>query len=511
MTQEAISFVENEIFEENRDDISSLSSFPNKVKNKHLVERFLREGNSIKSLLIWLENFDNTLDSFERDSVLTILRNAISDIDKKLTQQINAILHHDLFQALEASWRGMLYLIEQKDSNDKNQKIRIKVLDCCWVTLSKDITKAIEFDQSEFFKLVYNNEYDMSGGEPFGVLIGDYQLSHINKPGVASNDIDILKEISQTSAAAFSPFITSVHPSFFGADHFSDLASASNFDQTFKQLDYIRWNSLRETDDARFVGLTLPHILMRAPYKNDGSRIESFKFTEIIKEPETDHLWGNAAFAFGSVLIRSFSESGWFGQIRGMQPGKKTKGLVCDLPVCQYETDIYRGKSKPSVNLLVSDRSEKALSDHGFIPLSSVPGSEHLVFYSNSSVQKPQSYESLSASINARLSSMLQYILCVSRFAHYIKVLGREKIGSYHSAENCERELQQWLNQYTTASDSASDEIRSKYPLQSAKVQVKEMRGKPGHYYSIVQLQPHFQLDQMVSSIKLVTELTPRS
>jgi len=511
MTQEAISFVENEIFEENRDDISSLSSFPNKVKNKHLVERFLREGNSIKSLLIWLENFDNSLDSFERDNVLTILRNAISDIDKKLTQQINAILHHDLFQALEASWRGMLYLIEQKDSNDKNQKIKIKVLDCCWVTLSKDITKAIEFDQSEFFKLIYNNEYDMSGGEPFGVLIGDYQLSHINKPGIASNDIDILKDISQTAAAAFSPFITSVHPSFFGADNFSDLASASDFDQTFKQLDYIRWNSLRETDDARFIGLTLPHILMRAPYKNDGSRIESFKFTEIIKEPETDHLWGNAAFAFGSVLIRSFAESGWFGQIRGMQPGKKTKGLVCDLPVCQYETDIYRGKSKPSVNLLVSDRSEKVLSDNGFIPLSSVSGSEHLVFYSNSSAQKPQSYESLSASINARLSSMLQYILCVSRFAHYIKVLGREKIGSYHSAESCEQELQKWLHQYTTASDSASDEIRSKYPLQSAKVQVKEMRGKPGHYYSIVQLQPHFQLDQMVSSIKLVTELTPRS
>lgn len=511
MTQETISFVQSEIFMEDIQDHSCVSSIPRKFKNKHLMERFLRESNSIKSLLIWLENANHIVDCFERDSVLTILRNAINEIDKQLKNQINAIIHHTEFQTLEASWRGMFYLIEQKEKNDKNQKVKIKVLDCCWATLSKDISKAIEFDQSEFFKLIYNNEYDMSGGEPFGVLIGDYYISHLNKVGNPTNDIDTLKGISQASASAFAPFITSVEPSFFGADEFSDLASSFDFSQTFKQAEYIRWNSLRAMEDSRFIGLTLPNILMRSPYKNDGSRSESFKFVEQIKNPKKDHLWGNAAFAFGGVLLRSFTESGWFGQIRGMQPGKKTKGLVCDLPVCEYETDLYRGRSKPSINFLVGDKSEKELSDNGFISLSAVPGSEHLVFYSNASAQKPQEYDSLSSSVNAKLSSMLQYILCVSRFAHYIKVLGREKIGSFHSAEKCERELQQWLHQYTAASDSASDEVRSKYPLQSAQVQVKEMRGKPGHYYSSIQLQPYFQLDQMISSIKLVTELTSRS
>lgn len=510
MTQQAISFVENEVFTE---DVNNKTVKPSTqhLQSKHLVERFLRETDMTKSLMLWLENSSCNINKIEKNSVLSLLRKAITAIDKQLAKQVNSIIHHTEFQALEAAWRGVSYLVEQKESNDKNQKIKIKVLDCSWKTLSKDINKAIEFDQSEFFKLVYNNEYDMSGGEPFGVLVGNYQISHRNKKGISTNDIDILKDITRTAAAAFAPFITSAHPSFFGADNFSDLASHLDFSHTFNQIEYTKWNSLRAMDDARFLGLTLPYTLMRAPYKNDGSRNEAFQFTEKIKNPQKDHLWGNASFAFAGVLIRAFSESAWFGQIRGMQPGKRNKGLVCDLPVCQYETDLYRGRSKPSVNLLISDRAEKTLSDNGFIPLSAVPGSEHLVFYSNASTQKPYEYDSLAATINAKLSSMLQYTLCVSRFAHYIKVLGREKIGTFNNAELCERELQKWLHQYTTASDSASDEVRSKYPLQSAQVQVKEMRGKPGHYYSTIQLQPHFQLDQMVSSIKLVTELTPKN
>lgn len=510
MQQEAISFVENEVFTKKVNKETTNPS-AQQIQSKHLVDRFLRETDMKKSLMLWLENSGYNTNDIKKIRVLSVLRNAIAAIDKKISSQINCIIHHREFQKLEAGWRGVSYLVNQKESNDKNQKVKIKVLDCSWTTLSKDINKAIEFDQSEFFKLVYNNEYDMSGGEPFGVLIGNYQISHKNKKGSSVNDIDILKEITRTAAAAFSPFITSAHPSFFGADNFSDLASHIDFTHTFNQIEYTKWNSLRSMDDARFLGLTLPYILMRAPYKNDGSRSEGFQFSEVIKNPQKDHLWGNAAFAFAGVLIRAFAESAWFGQIRGMQPGQKSKGLVCDLPVCQYETDLYRSRSKPSINLLISDRAEKILSDNGFIPLSAVPGSEHLVFYSNSSTQKPTEYESLSATVNAKLSCMLQYILCVSRFAHYIKAIGREKIGTYKNAEICERELQKWLLQYTTASDSASDAVRSKYPLQTAQVKVKEMRGKPGHFYSTIQLRPHFQLDQMISSIKLVTELTPKS
>ncbi|MBQ4889185.1 type VI secretion protein [Shewanella sp. UCD-FRSSP16_17] len=511
MTQETISFVTSEIFNDDAGFKQPVSSTPQKLKNKHLVERFLRESDSTRSLLLWLENSRHSLTQFDKHSVLPLLLKAVDLIDKQLEQQINSIIHNTAFQSLEASWRGVFYLVEQQELHDKDQKVKVKILDCCWQTLSKDINRAIEFDQSEFFKLIYNNEYDMSGGEPFGTLIGDYQLSHKSRPGVATNDIDVLKDISRTAAAAFAPFITSACPTLFGVDDFSDLSAHMNIEKIFEQTEYVKWNSLREMDDSRFIGLTMPHILMRSPYLIDGTRSEGFKFKESIKHPKTDHLWGNAAYAFGGVLIRSFSDSGWFGHIRGLEPGSRKKGLVCDLAVSQYETDLYRKRKKPSVDLLVSDRAEKSFSDQGFIPLSPVSGCEHLVFYSNASAQKPIKYERLEDTINAKLSTMLQYTLCVSRFAHYIKVIGREKIGSLSSAEACERDIQLWLHNYTTASDVSSDDVRSKYPLRNAQVQVKEMRGKPGHFYSIIQLQPHFQLDQMVSSIKLVTELTSRN
>ncbi|QLE86824.1 type VI secretion system contractile sheath large subunit [Shewanella sp. Scap07] len=511
MNHESISFVDDEIFLQDTVHASSVSSQHLRLKNKHLVERFLRETDTTKSLLLWLENSGASLQGLDKHHVYPLLLKAVNEIDRKLEKQLNAIIHHPSLQQLEASWRGVLYLVEQKERCDKADKVKVKLLDCSWRTLCKDINKAIEFDQSEFFKLVYNNEFDMSGGEPFGAIVGDYMIGNRQQSGQSINDIEVLKEISRTAAAAFSPFIASVSPTFFGADDFSDLAYSTDYSDTFEQLEYIKWHALRAMDDARFIGLTLPQILMRPPYKIDGLRSEGFKFKEHIDDPQRHHLWGSAAYAFAGVLIRAFSDSGWFGQIRGMQPGQKKKGLVCDLPVCQYETDLYRQRAKPSVNLLVSDSAEKSLSDQGFIPLSPIPGCEHLVFYSNASVQKPQSYERLEDNINAKLSAMLQYILCVSRFAHYIKVLGRDKIGSSSSAEQCQAELQKWLHQYTTASESATDEVRSKYPLRSAQVQVKEMRGKPGHFYSIIQLQPHFQLDQMVSSIKLVTELTPRN
>ena len=517
MAADSILFVDDEIFRQ-----APAKACGKKLKNKQLVERFLRETDLLKALLLWLENAAGKLLSFDKKYVLPVLLKAINEIDRQLELQINVILHHREFQALEASWRCLAYLLGQKAVYDKGQKVKVKLLDCSWQVLAKDINRAIEFDQSEFFKLVYNNEYDMSGGEPFGVIIGNYHICHGNGhagtsagragvgQGVAGQDIDVLKDIARTCAAAFAPFITSVHPSFFGADDFSDLAGYSDFSHFFEQGEYLKWHSLRTMEEARFLGLTLPYILVRAPYLNDGSRSEGFKFKESITNAQRDHLWGNAAFAFAGVLIRAFSESGWFGQIRGMAPGQKKKGLVCDLPLCRYETDLYQQSPKPSVNLLVGERAEKALSDLGFIPLSAVPGSEYLVFYSNASVQKPQQFDSLPANINAKLSAMLQYILCVARFAHYLKVLGREKVSSYQSARLCEQELQSWLHQYTTASDSASDEVRSKYPLHSARIQVREMQGKPGHYYSVIQLQPHFQLDQMVSSIKLVTELTPK-
>lgn len=506
-----VSFVERESLFVQENSVESQQFSVKKSLNKpSLLHRFLQEDDDLKSVLLWLEQTSICIDELTLDSLQSLLLTTINKFDEMIEKQINCILHDKHFQALEASWRGLAYLVEQKEVQDKEDKSKIKILNCSWQTLSKDFDKAIEFDQSDFYKLVHSNEYDMSGGEPFGVIIGDYQVSHKIRKGLRTNDIDTLKDIARVAAASFSPFITSAHSSLFTVDDYSELGTYINWSKNFDQPEYIKWRALRDMEEARFLGITVPNILMRSPYKDDGTRNQGFKFKESIKNPQTDQLWGNAAYAFSGVLLRAFAQSGWFGQIRGMEPGLRKKGLVCDLPVTQFETDKHQKSNKSSVNLQVGDKAEKILSDNGFIPISPVRGSDHLVFFSNASVQNPGNYDSFSATVNAKLSSMLQYILCVSRFAHYLKILGREKLGSYSSPELVERDLQKWLHQYTASGDSTSDTVRSKYPLYKAKVKVKEMVGKPGYYFSVIQLQPHFQLDQMISTIKFVTEFSPQ-
>ncbi|MFC3151755.1 type VI secretion system contractile sheath large subunit [Litoribrevibacter euphylliae] len=507
----ALNFVDQSVFErEGEGKASANHRDTSRYSNITKLDRFLGEQHSVRSLLYWLDyvEFDN--DSRSKDQILSVLSRAISDIDRLLNEQVNDIIHRTEFQKLEASWRGLLYLSEQTEAHDREQKVKLKLLPLSWNELTRDISRAIEFDQSEFFKLIYGSEFDTAGGEPFGVLIGDYQVSHRPRTGNSNSDIDILKDIARSSAAAFAPFVTSAHPSLFGVDHFSELGVVTDITSHFKQVEYLKWRSLRAMEDSKFLGITVPQVLMRSPYKDDGLRKDLFRFNEKIRSAEKDYLWGNSAYAFASVLVRAFSESGWFGQIRGLKAGQYNHGIVTDLPGCQYETSKYQKFVKPSVNVLVGERLESELSENGFIPLSSIPYSEHSAFFSNASVRLPPLFDKAVANVNSKLSSMLQYILCVSRFAHYIKVIGRDKVGSFQSADSCQRELQGWLHGYTTASDSASEEVRARYPLHEGQIQVKEMRGQPGRYFSIIRLQPHFQLDQMATSIKLVTELTPK-
>ncbi|KLV03752.1 type VI secretion protein [Photobacterium aquae] len=475
-----------------------------------IVDQFLDNKDDYWALRIWLEKEgDFCWSTCNRQSIRLLLLRSIKGIDAKINEQLNCILHDDCFQKLEASWRGLVYLTDQVEEFDSELVCKIKLLNLTWKELSRDMGRAIEFDQSDLFRLVYNNEFNMPGGEPFGLLIGDYQVSHKPKAGIPTNDIDTLMGISNTAAAAFAPFVTAAEPALFGVDNYTELASVSDIQSQFSQPEYNNWRSLRKMEDARFLGLVMPHILMREPYEQDGSRKEEFYFKENIIDPQTEHLWGNAAYGFASVVLKAFSESGWFSQIRGLQPGRYNRGLVFNLPSASFNLTRRLRQSKPSVDLQVGDRLEKQLSDCGFIPISPLPHTEHLVFFSNASVNLPKHYESLGAQVNARLSSMLQYILCASRFAHYIKVMGRDKVGMYATAESIETEFQRWLFNYTTASDEASDEVRSRYPLNEARIQVKEKSGRPGHYYSIIHLRPHFQLDQMVSSIRLITELAP--
>ncbi|MGO2129126.1 MAG: type VI secretion system contractile sheath large subunit [Pseudoalteromonas prydzensis] len=502
MNHEEFSFINQDVtfFQKSHSRISD---------NDALLDRFLYEKNLDKALLLWLEGSSDSPITWSKESLSPYLQKVIVELDQLISNQLNLIIHQPRFQKLEASWRNLWWLLLQTEQYDKENKVKIKVLNCDWATLSKDVNKAIDFDQSLFFQLLYQSEFDSAGGEPFGVVIGDYEISNMFSQGSIYNDIDTIKEISRTAAAAFAPFICSASASLFGADNFSDLGYHSDLFNQFDQPEYIKWQSFRSMEEARFVGLTLPHVLVRPPYKNDGKRHQDFYFKEHINDPETDMLWGNAAYQFVSTIIRAYCDSGWFGHIRGMEPGKVSKGLVTGLAKDNFANDIYQKESKPPLDLLVTSKFEKQFSELGFIPTSSVTNTEHIVFYSNASVQKTKNYESSAANINARLSSMLQYILCVSRFAHYLKLLARDRVGSYNTAQACERDLQAWINNYTTASDSASEYVRSKYPLSNAKIKVSENKANPGHYFSVLQLQPHFQLDQMVSSIKLITELSP--
>ncbi|PSU34412.1 type VI secretion system contractile sheath large subunit [Photobacterium lutimaris] len=476
-----------------------------------VVEQFLSMEDDYWSLRIWLEKDSDVCWPSKTDkSIKLMLLRSISAIDDAINKQLNAILHHDHFQKLEASWRGLEYLTSQLAEFGNEQNCKIKVLNLSWKELSRDINRAIEFDQSELFRLVYTNEFNMPGGEPFGLLIGDYQFCHKPGRGNPFSDIDTLKGVCLTAAAAFAPFVLAAEPALFGVNHYSELAYVSDIAAQFAQDEYVGWRSLRAMEDARFLGVVIPNMLMRAPYEPDGSRKEAFYFDEQITDPQVDHLWGNAAYGFAAVALKAFTESGWFAQIRGLQPGQYKRGLVFNLASTAYQVSKRVRLGKPSLDLQIGDRLEKQLSDSGFIPLSPVPHTHDLAFFSNASVNHPKEYGSLGANVNAKLSSMLQYTLCASRFAHYIKVMGRDKVGTYETAESIEREFQQWLFSYTTASDEASDEVRSKYPLNEARIKVKEKSGQPGHYYSIIHLRPHFQLDQMVSTIRLITELSPR-
>lgn len=260
-------------------------------------------------------------------------------------------------------------------------------------------------------------------------------------------------------------------------------------------------------ESTRFVGLTLPEMLMREPYRADGTRAENFNYNERTLNADSDYVWGNACFAFGSVLIRAFANTGWFADIRGGVHEFGEGGVVRGMRYSRFETDISNNAAQPTTKLQIDDYLERELSDLGFIPMCSYFGSEISAFYSNSSLHDPAEYTTEIAKTNARLSAMIQYMLCVSRFGHYLKVIGRDRIGSIISAQDCQRVFQNWLNQYTTSSEGASNVLKARYPLSESRVEIHEQPGRIGYFTCVVHLKPHFQLDQLVSSIKLVTEL----
>jgi type VI secretion system protein ImpD len=472
---------------------------------ERLFRGFLEASNTASALTAWFGDFASVGRPVDRRRIAAAIDRDIAAIDALMSAQVNAVLHSRRFQRLEAIWRGAAYLVRQAAGEER---VQIRLLDVSWTELCRDLERAMEFDQSQLFDKIYSAEFGMPGGEPYGLLIGDYEVRHRRAAGHPTDDIAALKAMSQVAAAAFAPFIVGASPAMLGLDGFGELALPLDLGSLFRQLDYSRWRSFRETEDARFIGVTLPRTLMRLPYRDETSRTDRFRFQEDTSAHDlSGYLWGTAGFAFAAVAIRAFVDFGWFADIRGAARDQVAGGLVTGLPVQSFATDAEGVARKYATDTSISERLEMELSAYGFIPLSDAKLTEYSVFYSNRSVQQPKRYDRPVASANAQLSAMLQYMLCVSRFSHYVKVLARDRVGSFESPEDCEAFLTNWLMNYVTGNENAPMSIRAQYPLSEASVQVREAPGRPGEYLANINLKPHFQLEQVVSSFKLVTEL----
>ena len=422
----------------------------------------------------------------------------IAQIDHLVSLQVNEVMHHASFQKLEASWRGLHYLLAQSETSDQ---LKIKVLNVSKRDLLRDLQRAVEFDQSAMFKKIYEEEFGIFGGHPFAALIGDYQF------GKGPEDIELLERISMTAAAAHAPFISGTSPEMFNLDSFTQLDQPRDLGKVFDTTEYARWKGFRASEDSRYMALTCPRILLRVPFGKGGATVDAFNYEEGVDG--TDHskyLWGNAAWALGARLTNAFALYGWCAAIRGVEGG----GLVEALPVHNFYTDEGDVAMKCPTEVPITDRREKELADLGFAPLVHSKGTDYAAFFSVQSCQKPKLYDSEAANANARLSTQLPYILAVARFAHYLKAMMRDKIGSFMSRTDCERWLNQWIQQYVTPDDTASPAVKAQHPLREARIEVFEVAGKPGVYRAVAFLRPHFQLDELSVSLRLVAEL-PKS
>jgi len=428
-----------------------------------------------------------------------MLNARIAAIDQALSNQLNEIMHAEPFQKLEAAWRGLKYFVFQTETSTM---LKIKVFNISKTDLLKDLRKASEFDQSAMFKKVHDEGYGVLGGAPFGALVGDYEF------GRHPDDMEMLEKMSNVASAAHAPFLSATSPKMFNWESFTELAGPRDLAKIFDNDAYIRWKSFRESEDSRYVGLVLPHVLARLPYGKETAPVEAFDFEENVDG--TDHskyLWANAAYAFATRLTDAFARYEWCAAIRGVEGG----GLVEGLPAHTFTTDDGDIAVKCPTEIAITDRRENEFSKLGFIPLCYYKGTDRAAFLAAQSCQKPTVYLSDDANANARLSAQLQYIFAVSRFAHYLKAMMRDKIGSFMSREQCELFLNQWIANYVLLDDLASQEQKAKFPLREARIEVTEIAGKPGAYNAVAYLRPHFQLDELTVSLRLVAKLPAKA
>jgi type VI secretion system protein ImpC len=432
-----------------------------------------------------------------KDSVVAGIKARIAQIDELLSAQLNAIMHSPEFQKMEAAWRGLNYLVMNSETGTM---LKLRLMNVTKDELLSDMEKATEFDQSALFKKVYEEEYGTFGGNPFTVLVGDYEF------GRHPQDIATLEKISGVAAAAHAPFVTAASPKLFDMDSFVELGVPRDLAKGFESTELVKWRSFRESEDSRYVALTMPHVLLRLPYGPDTVPVEGFNFVEDVDgKDHTKYLWGNSAYALAQRVNNAFALYKWCAAIRGVEGG----GLVEGLPAHTFKTDEGDIALKCPTELAITDRRENELNNLGFISILHRKGSDQAAFFGGQTTNKPKTYNTNEANANSRISGMLPYVLAASRFAHYIKVIMRDKIGSFMTRENVASYLNTWIADYVLLNDDAPQAVKAQYPLREARVDVFDIPGKPGCYRAVVFLKPHFQLDELTVSIRLVAELPP--
>jgi type VI secretion system protein ImpC len=421
----------------------------------------------------------------------------IAEIDRKLSEQINLIMHHEDFKSLEGSWRGMHHLV---NNTETDETLKIRVLNLPKKDLGKTIKKykGTAWDQSPLFKKLYEEEFGSPGGEPYGCLIGDYYFDH------GPPDVEILNGMAQIAAAAHAPFISAAAPTLMNMDSWQELSNPRDLTKIFQTADYAPWRSLRESEDSRYIALTMPRFLGRIPYGSKTNPLEDFNFEEDTAAGDhSKYLWANSAYAMGVNINRSFKEFGWCARIRGVESG----GIVEGLPCHTFPTDDGGVDMKCPTEIGITDRREAELAKNGLMPLSHWKNEDYAAFIGAQSLQKPAEYDDPDASANAKLAARLPYLFSTCRFAHYLKCIVRDKIGSFKEREDMASWLNRWITQYVTSDPHASEEVKARYPLAAAEVVVEDVEGDPGYYSAKFFLRPHYQLEGLSVSLRLVSKL----
>ena len=428
---------------------------------------------------------------------LKTISGIIAEIDRKLSEQINLIIHHEDFKALEGSWRGLHHLV---NNTETDETLKIRVLNISKNEAKKTLKKfeGTAWDQSPLFKKLYEDEFGSPGGQPYGALIGDYHFDH------SPEDVKLLGNIAQIASAMHAPFIAGAAPSVLAMDSWQELSNPRDLTKIFQTAEYASWRSLRESEDARYIGLAMPRFLARLPYGAKTVPLEEFSFEEDTEGADhSKYTWSNAAYAMGANITRSFKLYGWCARIRGTESG----GMVEGLPVHTFPTDDGGVDMKCPTEIAITDRREAELAKNGFMPLSHYKNTDFAVFIGAQSLQKPAVYDDPDATANANLAARLPYLFSTCRFAHYLKCMVRDKVGSFKERGDMEVWLNKWIKQFCVDSKIASESDKARRPLADAEVKVEEVVGNPGYYTSKFFLRPHYQLEGLTVSLRLVSKL----